>query len=80
MACACTNVGPTERAARLVIGLGALAAGFAALGAAEGQTAGVIVAIAGGIMTMTGLIGFCPLYLPLKGKSCAVTREGTPVR
>jgi hypothetical protein len=80
MACACTNVGPTERAIRLVVGIGALSAGFAALGAGEGQTAGVLVALVGGIMTVTALIGFCPLYLPFKGKSCNLSAENKPTR
>ena len=55
------NVGGLDRAIRLLVGVFLMVLG---LGAIRGK-GGVIVAIVGLILLMTGLKGFCALYVPL---------------
>jgi hypothetical protein len=50
-----------DRAARVVLGVALLALGF---GGVIPGTVGVIVGVIGLIPLLTGIIGFCPLYLP----------------
>lgn len=66
----CRNVGPADRLLRLVLGAGLLALGFAKLGAIEGGLWGVIAAAAGAVLAITGAVGMCPLYIPLKVSTC----------
>ncbi len=57
------NVGPIDRISRLTIGLTLFLAAFPVntfLGGAAAITCGVL----GGILLLTGAVGFCPLYLP----------------
>jgi hypothetical protein len=66
------NVGPIDRIARIVLGIGLVAL---ALG---GTVAGPLVAVVwlvAAIALVTGLIGFCPLYF-LLGISTAGNRFG----
>lgn len=56
------NVGGIDRILRIVLGLALIIGGFFLLTG----TAGVIVGVIGFIPLLTGLIGWCPLYLPLK--------------
>lgn len=50
-----------DRAARIVLGLVLLALGFT--GVIPG-TVGTVIAVIGLIPLLTGLIGWCPLYVP----------------
>ena len=59
------NVGRLDRAVRLVLGALLLPIGLLPLGAVEGNAFGVITAFAGFIGLVTGISGFCPLYVPL---------------
>jgi hypothetical protein len=54
------NVGSVDRIARIVLGLALILVGFLALGG----TLGIIVGVVGFIPLLTGLVGWCPLYLP----------------
>lgn len=63
---ACKNVGGVDRGLRFALGGSLIALALLTLGAAEGAALGVIALIAGTIFLATSLVGFCPLYLPLK--------------
>ena len=54
------NVGGVDRIVRIVLGLALIVIGYFVLGG----TAGIIVGAIGIILLLTGLIGWCPLYLP----------------
>lgn len=60
------NVGGFDRIARIVLGVILIAVGFFVLSG----TVGVIVGIVGFIPLLTGLFGWCPLYLPFKFSTC----------
>ncbi len=56
------NVGPIDRVARIVLGIGLVAVAFG------GSVAGPLLAVAwvvAAIALVTGAIGFCPLYFVL---------------
>ncbi len=56
------NVGGYDRVFRIVAGLVLIALGFFVLSG----TWGTIIGIVGFIPLLTGLVGWCPLYLPFK--------------
>ena len=56
------NVGGIDRILRFVLGVILAAAGFFVMSG----TLGVVVGIIGLILLVTGAIGWCPLYVPLK--------------
>jgi len=57
------NEASWDRIARVVIGAVLLFLGF---GSTIGGALGVIVGIAGVVLVVTGLVGFCPLYTVFK--------------
>lgn len=66
----CKNVGGIDRIVRAVIGLGALGAAFTILEAQKGQTWGIVAAVAGGVVLLTSVFGFCGAYVPFKMSTC----------
>lgn len=56
------NMGGIDRIIRIVAGLVLIVLGFFVLSG----TWGIVVGIVGFIPLLTGLIGWCPLYLPFK--------------
>jgi len=56
------NVGGIDRVLRIVLGIAMVDIGLFVL---KGTT-GTVVGIIGLIPLATGLVGFCPLYLPFK--------------
>ncbi len=64
------NVGGADRAVRLIAGFAALAVGLGVLGATRGEVAGIVVSIVGVVMLLTGMVGFCPAYLPFGLSTC----------
>ena len=62
------NVGGVDRILRIVLGLVLVAVGFVVMSG----TAGTIVGLVGFIPLATGLLGWCPLYLPFRFS----TRQG----
>lgn len=62
-----TNVGGIDRVLRIVVGLGLVGATLAGAIGAWGWL-GVLVAA-------TGVIGFCPAYLPFGFRSCSTRKE-----
>lgn len=62
------NITPTERIARVLVGLGAVMGGLLLLTAAESTLEGVLevlLVIAGLDLVVTGATGHCPLYQKL---------------
>lgn len=57
------NVGPVDRAIRLVVGAVLLPAGLFLLGGLQGSTIGVVAAILGLIGLVSGSTGRCLLYV-----------------
>lgn len=70
--CGCRNVGPVDRALRLIVGIVLIVLALGMLGVAEGSVGGIIAIAAGAVLLLTGAIGFCPAYLPLKLSTCKV--------
>jgi hypothetical protein len=56
------NVGGIDRVLRIILGLALIVGGFFFLSG----LAGTIVGAVGFIPLITGLVGWCPLYLPFK--------------
>ncbi|MFO0862029.1 MAG: DUF2892 domain-containing protein [Phycisphaerales bacterium] len=69
------NVGGMDRALRLAIGAIAIGSGTILLGAFRGEVTGLIVSGVGVVMLLTGLVGFCPAYLPFGLSTCG-TKAG----
>jgi hypothetical protein len=67
-----TNVGTIDRVVRLVVGLGLVAWGLGYLpDMATPPEWSLVAAVVGGILAMTAVIGFCPIYRILGLSSCA---------
>ncbi|MGE0732995.1 MAG: DUF2892 domain-containing protein [Acidimicrobiia bacterium] len=66
------NEAAWDRIARVVLGVVLLVVGFAVMGG----TGGVIVGVIGLVPLLTGLSGFCPLYLLAKFRTNA--KPGSP--
>lgn len=62
------NITPTERVARVVVGIAGTVAGLVLLASTGGLVAivlAVLLALAGLDLAVTGALGFCPLYRKL---------------
>ncbi len=76
------NEGGADRATRVVVGIIALIVAFVVLDAMAGAILGIVVAVVGGIMVLTGFCGFCPAYKIVglstcKKKSCCGCGTGS---
>jgi hypothetical protein len=58
------NVGILDRIVRVTLGLVLLPAGLFLLGGLQGSVPGLLVAGLGLLGLVTGVTGFCPLYVP----------------
>lgn len=58
-----SNVGTLDRIVRVLVGVLLLVLGF---GGFVTGTAGLVLKVVGFVPLATALIGFCPLYLPLR--------------
>lgn len=54
----CFNQGPLDRALRVSAGLGLIAYGL--------MSGNILLAVVGIVPLVTGAIGFCPFYMPIK--------------
>jgi hypothetical protein len=59
------NEGILDRTVRVALGLVFLPSGLFWLGGVQGNVPGLVAAGFGTWILITGLIGFCPLYIPL---------------
>jgi len=62
-----TNVGTTDRVVRILLAF--VLAGLYFTGTISG-TIGIIALILAIVLLITGLVGFCPLYLPCRINTC----------
>ena len=56
------NEGPVDRTVRIVLGVLLLLVGLWLLNGLGGAAGGIIVAVIGAILLITGITGFCGLY------------------
>lgn len=66
------NEGAADRAARVILGIVALVAAWMWLGLAGGAVLGIVVAVVGAVLILTGLVGFCPAYRLVGLSTCKV--------
>ncbi len=66
------NEGTIDRGLRAVLGIGLLLAAFLVLDAAGGSIFGIIAAVVGAVLVVTGLVGFCPAYALVGIKTCPI--------
>jgi hypothetical protein len=64
------NEGPVDRIIRVILGIGFVAAGFFVSGVAS-----VVLWIIGAISLLTGITGFCGLYVLLGINTCPLKKE-----
>lgn len=64
------NVGKRDREARVIAGVVLIAVGIAMMG-----TWGVVLGVIGFIPFITGLTGWCPLYVLFKVNTCKLLRH-----
>lgn len=58
------NVGILDRIVRVTLGMVLLPSGLFLLGGLQGNVLGLVTASLGTLGLVTGLTGFCPLYIP----------------
>lgn len=58
------NEGILDRIVRVALGLVLVPLGLILLGVLQGNVPGLVIAGLGGLALITGITGFCPLYLP----------------
>ncbi len=56
------NEGPVDRTIRVVLGVLLLVVGLWLLNGLGGAAGGIVVAVIGAILLITGITGFCGLY------------------
>jgi len=66
------NENGVDRALRLILGIVLLVASYMWLGVAAGEITGIIAAIIGAVLVLTGLVGFCPAYRLVGMSTCKV--------
>ncbi|HCT44230.1 MAG: hypothetical protein CMJ35_05385 [Phycisphaerae bacterium] len=66
------NENGVDRALRLILGVALLVASFMWLGVAAGAITGIIAAIIGAVLVLTGLVGFCPAYRLVGMSTCKI--------
>jgi hypothetical protein len=66
-----SNVGPIDRVVRFVV---AALAVVAAVAVGVGTVGGIILLVVGGVMLVTGLVGFCPLYRVFGVNTCKLPK------
>lgn len=66
------NEGTADRVLRVLLGIVALVLAFTTLGVLDGAILGVVVAIVGAVLLLTGVVGFCPAYKVCGMRTCKV--------
>lgn len=67
-----TNENGIDRALRLVLGLVLIVASFRWFDLTSGSITGIILAVIGAVLLITGLVGFCPAYRLVGISTCKV--------
>lgn len=70
------NEGNLDRIIRIAAGAALLVAGFGFVSGALG----IVLAAVGGILTVTGLIGWCPLYALFGFNTCPIDKSRSEAR
>lgn len=65
-----SNENGIERIIRVILGIVALAAAFMTLGVMDGAILGIVVAVVGVVLLLTGTCGFCPAYRLIGISTC----------
>lgn len=68
------NEGTIDRGLRVVLGIVALVAAFMWLGATSGTILGILAAVVGVVLVITGVVGFCPAYAIVGLKTCPLNK------
>ncbi len=68
------NEGTIDRGLRVVLGIIALVAAFMWLGASSGTILGILAAVVGAVLLITGVVGFCPAYAIVGLKTCPLNK------
>ncbi len=66
------NLGNADRIIRIIL---AAFLAFLYLGNMVTGTLGIVLAILGGVLLLTGLLGFCPLYKLVGLSSCPLQKQ-----
>lgn len=66
-----SNEGGADRAVRVVLGIVALIASYMWLGVMDANILGIVVAIIGVVLLLTGFCGFCPAYKLVGLSTCS---------
>lgn len=66
------NENGIDRTLRLILGVVLLIASYMWLGVAAGEITGIIAAVIGAVLLITGLVGFCPAYRLVGMSTCKV--------
>lgn len=69
------NEGNTDRIVRLALGLAALAAGLVPAQGLSGNVVGIVIAVVGAVLVVTGLVGFCPAYALFGINTCPAKKH-----
>ena len=67
------NENGIDRTLRLILGVVLLIASFVWFNAAAGEITGIIAAVIGAVLLITGLVGFCPAYRLVGMSTCKVS-------
>ncbi len=69
------NEGTLDRAIRLAVAAVLLPTGLVALGGLQGNVLGLLVALPGVLGLVSGVTGFCPLYVPFGISTVGAEKE-----
>lgn len=64
------NEGTADRVVRIILGLGLLAAAWFALGLGDASPLGIVAALVGLVLLVTGAVGTCPAYMLVGMRTC----------
>lgn len=69
------NESNADRAARAALGVVLLIVAFLLLDAGSGALWGIVAAVVGAVLMVTGAVGFCPAYRLVGMSTCKVAKE-----
>jgi uncharacterized membrane protein len=66
------NENGIDRTLRLILGVVLLIASFVWFNVTAGEITGIIAAVIGAVLLITGLVGFCPAYRLVGVNTCRI--------